>query len=67
MAQQLLLLVQPNGSYKLTKISKKKKTLAKTAYLKAKIFFWNLSPLHWYEDFKTIHINMNEFISKKNK
>ncbi len=67
MAQQISLLVQPNGSYKLTKISKKKRTLAKTAYLKVKIFFWNLSPLHWYDDFKTIHIDMNEFISKKNK
>ncbi len=67
MAQQLSILVKPNGTYKLSRVNKKKRTLIKIAYLKARIFFWSLSPLHWYDDFKTIHIDMNEFISKKNK
>ncbi len=67
MAQQLTLSVQPNGTYKLIKITKKKRTAAKAAYLKIKLFFWNLSPIHWYDTFKDIHVDMNEFISPKNK
>lgn len=65
MAQQLTLLVQPNGTYKLSKISKKKRSFFKVIYIKVKIFFWNLSPLHWFDEFNTIHIDMNEFITKK--
>lgn len=67
MAKHLTLSVQPNGTYKLIKITKKKRTVIKTAYIKVKLFFWKLSPLHWYDDFKTIHIDMNEFVSKKDK
>ncbi len=65
MSEQLTLKVQPNGTYKLSKVSKKKRTAIKVVYIKIKIFFWNLSPKHWYDTFKNIHIDMNEFISKK--
>jgi hypothetical protein len=46
----------------------KKKTTLQVAHIKVKLFFWNLSPIHWYDTFKEIHVDMNEFISpKKNK
>jgi hypothetical protein len=44
---------------------KKKKTLLRVTLIKVKLFFWNLSPLHWYDDFKGMKINMDEFICKK--
>jgi hypothetical protein len=47
--------------------AKKKKTRLQVAHIKVKLFFWNLSPIHWYDTFKEIHIEMNEFISPKNK
>jgi hypothetical protein len=47
---------------------KKKKTTLQVASIKVRLFFWNLSPIHWYDTFKEIHVDMNEFISpKKNK
>ncbi len=47
---------------------KKKKTTLQVAQIKVRLFFWNLSPIHWYDTFKEIHVDMNEFISpKKNK
>jgi hypothetical protein len=47
---------------------KKKKTTLQVARIKVRLFFWNLSPIHWYDTFKEIHVDMNEFISpKKNK
>ncbi len=46
---------------------KKKKTRLQVAHIKVRLFFWNLSPLHWYDTFKEIHVEMNEFISKKIK
>jgi hypothetical protein len=67
MTQQLTLKVQPNGTYKLSKIRKKKRAIAKVIYIKVKLFFWNLSPIHWYDTFKDIHVDMNEFISPKKK
>jgi hypothetical protein len=47
--------------------NKRKKTKLQVAHLKVKLFFWNLSPIHWYDTFKEIHIDMNEFVSPKNK
>jgi hypothetical protein len=44
---------------------KKKKTTLKVATIKVRLFFWNLSPIHWYDTFKDIHVDMNEFISPK--
>jgi hypothetical protein len=44
---------------------KKKKTLVRITLIKVKLFFWNLSPLHWYDDFKLMKINMDEFTCKK--
>jgi hypothetical protein len=44
---------------------KKKKTTLQVATIKVRLFFWNLSPIHWYDTFKDIHVDMNEFISKK--
>ena len=56
------------ASIKATIISvKKRKTWLQIAYIKVKIFFWNLSPFHWYDGFKEIHVDMNEFTSPKNK
>ncbi len=46
---------------------KKKKTALQISLIKVKVFFWNLSPIHWYDTFKEIHVDMNEFISPKNK
>ncbi len=46
---------------------KKKKTGLQVAHIKVRLFFWNLSPIHWYDTFKEIHVDMNEFISKKIK
>jgi hypothetical protein len=46
---------------------KKKKTTLQVASIKVRLFFWNLSPIHWYDTFKEIHVDMNEFISPKNK
>lgn len=43
----------------------KKRTLLRVIIIKVKLFFWNLSPLHWYEGFKEIKINMDEFMCKK--
>ena len=45
--------------------TKKKKTKLQIAHVKVKLFFWNLSPIHWYDTFKDIHIDMNEFVSPK--
>jgi hypothetical protein len=45
---------------------KRKKTTLQVASIKVRLFFWNLSPLHWYDTFKNIQVDMNEFISKKN-
>ncbi len=48
--------------------TKKKKTFLKITYIKVKVFFWNLSPIHWYDGFKEIKIDMSEFeCKKKNK
>ena len=47
--------------------TKKKKTFLKITYIKIKVFFWNLSPFHWYDGFKEIRVDMNEFTSPKNK
>ena len=48
--------------------TKKKKTFLKITYIKVKLFFWNLSPLHWYDGFREIKIDMSEFeCKKKNK
>lgn len=44
---------------------KKKKTLLRITVTKVKLFFWNLSPLHWFDDFKLMKINMDEFMCKK--
>jgi hypothetical protein len=44
---------------------KKKKTTLQVAQIKLRLFFWNLSPIHWYDTFKDIHVDMNEFISPK--
>ncbi len=67
MARQVTLLVQPNGTYKIAKQIKKRKSVVRVCYTKMKIFIWNLSPLHWYNDFKEINISMNEFVSPKPK
>lgn len=45
--------------------AKKKKTKLQIAHVKVKLFFWNLSPIHWYDTFKDIHVDMNEFVSPK--
>ena len=57
------------ASTKATIVSvKKKKTWLQVAYIKVKIFFWNLSPFHWYDGFKEIKIDLSEFeYKKKNK
>jgi hypothetical protein len=44
---------------------KKKRTALKVTVIKVKLFFWNLSPLHWYDDFKVMKINLDEFMCKK--
>jgi hypothetical protein len=44
---------------------KKRKIAIKVATIKVRLFFWNLTPIHWYDTFKHIHVDMNEFISKK--
>lgn len=44
---------------------KKEKTALRITIIKVRLFFWNLSPIHWYDTFKEIHIDMNEFISRK--
>ena len=55
-------------SIKATIISvKKKKTRFQIAYIKVKLFFWNLSPFHWYDGFSDIKIDMNEFVKPTNK
>lgn len=46
---------------------KKKKTWLQIVYIKIKIFFWNLSPFHWYDGFSDIKIDMNEFVKPTNK
>jgi hypothetical protein len=50
-----------------TNTIQKKKTRLKIVRIKVKVFFWNLSPIHWYDTFKDIHVDMNEFISPKTK
>ena len=47
--------------------TKKKKTFLKITYIKIKVFFWNLSPFHWYDGFKEIKIDLSEFECKKTK
>ncbi len=64
-ARQITLLIQPNGTYKLSKPLKKRKSIFKIAYIKVKVVIWKLSPLHWYDDFKEIKISMEEFANKK--
>jgi hypothetical protein len=44
---------------------KKKKTPVRITLIKLKLFFWNMSPLHWYDDFKVMKINLDEFMCKK--
>ncbi len=44
---------------------KKKKTILRITAVRVKLFFWNLSPLHWYDGFKNIPIDMTEFITPK--
>lgn len=46
---------------------KKKKTFLKITYVKVKVFIWNLSPLHWYDDMKDIKIDLDQFECKKIK
>lgn len=65
MATQITLLAQPNGTYKLSKSIKKKKSIFKIAFIKVKVIIWNLSPLHWFDDFKEINVNLEEFANKK--
>lgn len=65
MARQVTLLVQPNGTYKIARQQRKRKSVIRVYYIKMKIFIWNLSPLHWYDEFKEIQINMDEFACKK--
>jgi hypothetical protein len=65
MARPVTLLAQPNGTYRITRRIKKRRPLFRVIYIKMKIVIWNLSPLHWYEDFKEIQINMDEFACKK--
>lgn len=56
------------ASIKATIISvKKRKTWLQIAYIKVKIFFWNLSPFHWYDGFEEIKIDLSEFECKKKK
>jgi hypothetical protein len=45
--------------------TKKKKWVFKITVVRVKLFFWNLSPLHWYDDFKMMDISMDEFSCKK--
>lgn len=47
--------------------SNKDKTLLKISYLKVKLFFWNLSPNHWFDDMKNIEITLEEFECEKRK
>ena len=57
-----------NASLKATIIPvKKKKTWLQVTYIKVKIFFWNLSPFHWYDGFSDIKIDMNEFVKPTKK
>ncbi len=48
-------------------VIKKEKSALRITIIKVRLFFWNLSPIHWYDTFKEIHIDMNEFISPVNK
>jgi hypothetical protein len=43
----------------------KKKAARRDMTMKVKSFFRNLSPLHWYDEFKDIKIDMNEFAAQK--
>jgi len=45
--------------------TKKKKTFLEITYIKVKLFFWNMSPLHWYDGFKEIKVDLIEFECKK--
>ena len=47
--------------------TKKKKNILQITHLKVRLFFWNLSPMHWYDNFGTIHIDMNEFVKPSTK
>ena len=64
MARQITLLAQPNGTFKIAPL-KRKKSLVKIAVIKIKLFFWNLSPLHWYDNFKDLDVTLEEFTCKK--
>lgn len=46
-------------------VTKKEKTAIRITIIKIRLFFWNLLPTHWYDTFKEIHVDMNEFISPK--
>ncbi len=50
-----------------TNLVRGKKSKLRFAIIKVRLFFWNLSPIHWYDTFRDIHIDMNEFVSPKNK
>jgi hypothetical protein len=45
---------------------KRKKTALSITIIKLNLFFGKLSPLHWYDDFKVMKINLDEFMCKKN-
>jgi hypothetical protein len=44
---------------------KKQRQALQITIIKVRLFFWNLSPIHWYDTFKDIHVDMNEFITRK--
>jgi hypothetical protein len=67
MEQHIAISIIPHNVLKTIPTRKKKKPVLKVTYIKVKLFFWNLSPIHWYDTFKEIHVDMNEFISPKNK
>ena len=51
---------------KVLKIAKKKSlSFLKIYHLKVKVFVWNLSPLHWFDDMKDIKIELDQFQCKK--
>ena len=51
---------------KVLKIVKKKSlSFLKIYYINVKVFIWNLSPLHWFDDMKEIKIELDQFQCKK--
>lgn len=49
--------------------TRKKRTIGKTISLRFKIMYKKISPAHWFDNIKDIHIELNEFChkAKKNK